>query len=62
MKLIDVPIYNEQNELQFTVSLTSEEAQYLLQFALNFKLAMAATMGMSVVGARPEEEADTTLQ
>lgn len=62
MKLIDVPIYNEQNELQFTVSLTSEEAQYLLQFALNFKLAMAATMGMSVVGSAQEEEVDTPLQ
>lgn len=48
MKLIDVPIYNQEGELQFTSVLTMEEVQVLLQFAINLKMAMASQMGVAV--------------
>ena len=43
MKIIDVPIYNEDGSVQFTQSVRPEEAQALLQFAINF----LAQMGMN---------------
>jgi hypothetical protein len=44
MKIIDVPVFNEDGTVKFTQVITASEAQVLLQFALNF---LAAT-GMSV--------------
>ena len=36
MKIIDVPIFNDDGSIQFTQSVRPEEAQVLLQFAINF--------------------------
>ena len=46
MKIIEVPIYNADGSVQFTQHVTAEEAQALLQFAINFLAAsgMAAVM------------------
>lgn len=40
MKIIDVPIYNDDGSVKFTQQVSPQEAQALLQFAINF---MAAT-------------------
>jgi len=40
MKIIDVPVYNDDGSVQFTQKISPEEAQHLLTFAINF---MAAT-------------------
>lgn len=59
MKLTEVPIYNSNGELQFTAALSGEELQVLLQFAINFQLAMANRMGVAVMSPpnedRPQE-------
>lgn len=34
--IIDVPVKNEDGSLKFTQTLNAEQAQVLLQFALNF--------------------------
>lgn len=49
MKIIDVPVYNKDGSVQFTQSVSPEEAQHLLGFAINF---LAAT-GMHVVTTTP---------
>lgn len=40
MKILDVPVYNEDGSIKFTQQVSPNEAQALLQFAINF---MAAT-------------------
>jgi hypothetical protein len=44
MKILDVPIYNDDGSIKFTQQVSPQEAQALLQFAINF---MAAT-GLNV--------------
>ena len=39
MKTLDVPIFNEDGSIQFTATLTPEQAQALLRFAYNFLIA-----------------------
>ena len=39
MKIIDVPVYNEDGSIKFTQQVSPAEAQWLLQFALNFVAA-----------------------
>lgn len=36
MKIIDIPIFNQDGSIQFTQQVSPEEAQVLLQFAINF--------------------------
>ena len=36
MKVIEVPLLNEDGSVQATVTLSAKEAQFLLEFALNF--------------------------
>ena len=45
MKIISVPVYNEDGSVQFTHQISPEEAQALLQFAINF----LAASGMAAV-------------
>lgn len=61
MKLIDVPIYNNSGELQFTSTLTMDEVQILLQFAINLKMAMASQMGVAVNVPAPEGMDEDTV-
>ena len=51
MKIIDVPIYNEDGSIQFTQSISPEEAQALLQFSINFLTATG--MYSKIVQATP---------
>jgi hypothetical protein len=44
MKILDVPVYNDDGSIKFTQQVSPQEAQALLQFAINF---MAAT-GLNV--------------
>lgn len=39
MKIIDVPVFNSDGSLQYHQTLTAQEVQVLLQFALNFLVA-----------------------
>jgi len=36
MKIVEVPVFNEDKSIKFTVLVTPEESQALLQFAVNF--------------------------
>jgi hypothetical protein len=47
MKIIEVPIFNEDGSIQIMQKVSPEEAQTLLQFALNF----LATTGLVASGA-----------
>lgn len=40
MKIIEVPIFNDDGSVQATQLYSPEEAQRLLQFAVNFMLAV----------------------
>ena len=48
MKIIDVPILNEDGSVKFTQVLTAQEVQVLLQFALNFLATTGLTVKMMV--------------
>ena len=39
MKILDVPVFNEDGSLQYHQTLSAQEVQVLLQFALNFLVA-----------------------
>ncbi len=58
MKIIDVPVYNADGSLQFTQSVSPEEAQALLQFAINFNLAVGMSSGISIGTPDDDEEFD----
>lgn len=49
MKVIEVPVFNEDGSVKLTQLLSPEEAQSLLQFALNFLTAsgMMATYAVA---------------
>lgn len=46
---IDVPVFNKDGSLQYTQIIDAQQAQVLLQFALNFLVAsgMAAAYGVA---------------
>ncbi len=54
MKIIEVPIFNEDGSLQFTQYVSPEEAQRLLSFAINFMMAI----GNNATIVMPEQEED----
>jgi hypothetical protein len=43
MKIIEVPIFNDDGSIVATHYFSPEEAQKLLQFAVNFTLAVGST-------------------
>ena len=51
MKTLDVPIFNEDGSIQFTATLTPEQAQSLLRFAYNFLIATGMRSNISVLTA-----------
>jgi hypothetical protein len=57
MKIIEVPIYNDDGSVKITQLVSPEEAQTLLQFAINFMLAMGNTVQMTV-GSSNEESVE----
>ena len=54
MKIIEVPVFNEDGSVQTVNKYTPEETQYLLQFAVNYLMSMG-TITMA-------EDGDETLQ
>lgn len=50
IKLIEVPIYNDDGSVKITQEISPSEAQTLLAFALNFLVStgLAANIGISV--------------
>lgn len=61
MKIISVPIYNEDGSVQFTQQVSAEEAQALLQFAINFLAASGMASVMTPV-ASTQMELPLTVQ
>ena len=48
MRIIEVPVFNEDGSVKATVVYTPQEAQALLQFATNFLAAAGMTASMMV--------------
>lgn len=57
MKVIEVPVYKEDGSIEATMSVSPEEAQSLLQFAVNF---MVATGQLAMARAASSEESQLT--
>ena len=55
MQIIEVPIVNDDGSIRFTQYVTAEEAQKLLQFAINFMMAVG-NQATIMVGNGPDEE------
>lgn len=65
MKIIDVPVFNEDGTVKFTQVLTAQEAQVLLQFALNFLASTGLSVRMMVEHSAKEGDdiiPDITVQ
>ncbi len=56
MNIIDVPKYDEEGNIVATLQIPMEQAQVLLQFALNFMAAVGVQSAMAV--AEPDREFD----
>ena len=48
MQIIDVPVFNEDGSIKFTQQVTPEEAQHLLQFAINITMALGTRVGVAI--------------
>ena len=55
MKIIEVPVFNEDGSIKLTQMVSPEEAQTLLQFAINFMLAMGNTVQVAVSNSKDED-------
>jgi len=65
MKIIDVPILNEDGSIKFTQVVTAQEAQVLLQFALNFLASTGLTVKMMMDHSKEDDSlhgVDITVQ
>jgi hypothetical protein len=65
MKVIDVPVFNEDGSVRFTQVITAQEAQALLQFAINFLASTGMSVSMLVkktAEANETEHVDITVQ
>ncbi len=63
MKVIEVPVFNDDGSVKLTQLLSPEEAKTLLQFALNFLAATGLSASLAVV--KPEDipmESSSTVQ
>ena len=56
MKIVEVPVFNEDGSIKFTQVCSQEEAQSLLQFALNFLVATGMNVRMLMSQQAKEEE------
>lgn len=55
MQVIEVPVYNEDGSVNITQRISPEEAQHLLQFAINFMMAVGASQKVGVVPLDDEQ-------
>jgi hypothetical protein len=60
MKIIEVPVFNEDGSVKLVQQMSPEEAQHVLQFALNFLMTsgLAATY---MVGKQQTEDEESQL-
>lgn len=49
MKIIEVPVFNDDGSLQTVNTYTPEEAKYLLQFAVNFLMTVGSAAAVEQV-------------
>ncbi len=57
MKILEVPIFNDDGSIKFTQYVSPEEAQHLLQFAINFLAATGMNVKMMIAkGDEPDIE------
>ena len=54
MKILDVPIYNDDGSIKFTQQVSPQEAQALLQFAINFMAATGLNVTMNDIHTQQE--------
>lgn len=59
MKVIEVPVFNDDGSVKLTQLLSPEEAQSLLQFALNFLTASGMMATYAV--AKPKDDTQMEL-
>lgn len=55
MKIKEVPVFNEDGSVQFTQVVTENEAQMLLQFALNFLTTSGMMVAQQNAARAPQE-------
>lgn len=55
MKIVDVPIFDEDGNVEFTQTITADEAQLLLQFAINFLTSTGMSVRMLADQQRQQE-------
>lgn len=56
MKIIEVPVLNEDGTVKFTAHLSAEEAQTLLQFAINYSASIGLGTHERFLAHRVREE------
>lgn len=56
MKIIEVPVYNDDGSIKVTHLIPPEEAQALLQFALNFLTATGLQQQIYIATKGEDEE------
>lgn len=56
MKILEVPIFNEDGSVKFTQYVSPEEAQHLLQFAINFLAATGMNVKMMIANSTADPE------
>ena len=49
MKIVEVPVFNEDGSVQTVNKYTPEEAKYLLQFAVNFLMTIGSAAAVDQV-------------
>lgn len=59
MKIIEVPVFDEEGGIKFTQYVSPDEAQALLQFAINFLVATGMNVRMLM---RKEGDGETQLE
>ena len=62
MKIIEVPIFNDDGSVQVTHTIAPEEAQILLQFALNFLTGTGLSLRQIMQKTKEQQEKSTLEQ
>lgn len=56
MRIIEVPVFNEDGSVRLVQEMNPEEAQHILQFAMNFLIANGLAVNYAVQGVEETEE------
>lgn len=63
MKIIEVPVFNDDGSVKLVQQLSPKEAQHLLGFAINFLTAAGMTGAISIAKKNnPQAELPLTVQ